>query len=152
MTEHCTTAEKQASPPSAPPSPWRMLLLGLIILMCGIIIGSAATIAAERRALLRVAQHPGELSVRAADRLARRLDLTEQQRGRVEAILTERLQRLAQLRQRVRPDVDRELNALEEEVAAVLDERQQQRWRRDFTRLRELIQPPMPYSEGFPPG
>jgi len=136
--------EAQASPP--PPrarrvSALKMVLLGVVILLCGMVIGSAATLFVARRAVVHAVLHPEEMPERAAERLGRRLDLSAEQQAQVEAILRQRLLALAYIRERFRPQIDRELDELREEVATVLDEEQARRWRDDFRRLRHLIQP-----------
>ncbi len=119
-----------------------MVLLGLVILVCGIMIGSAGTVFVARRAMLHAVRHPEEMPRRAATRLASRLDLTDEQRARIEGILRTRLRKLGEIRDRLRPHMDRELDALREEIADVLDENQERRWREDFRRLRQLLHPP----------
>jgi len=118
-----------------------MVLLGLVILLCGMVIGSAATLVVARRAVVHAVLHPEEMPERAAERLGRRLDLSAKQQAQVETILRHRLLALAHIRERIRPHIDRELDELREEVAAVLDEEQARQWRDDFRRLRRLIQP-----------
>jgi len=146
-----------AACPSPPPpgrawgiSPWRMAVLGLVILLCGMVIGAAITARVARRAIVHAATHPEEMPARAAERLAARLDLTDEQRTQVEEILRRRLASLAALRVRMRPRLDRELDALDADVSAILDERQQARWHRDFQRLRAFIQPPLPAESPSP--
>lgn len=152
--ERPESTPEAGSPPSPPPqrrSTWKLLLLGLVILLAGMTIGAAGTLFVVRRAVLHAAQHPGELPERALDRLDRRLDLTDAQRAEIERILRQRMRRLAALRERLRPHVDRELDALDEEISDVLTPQQRERWQRDYRRLRRYIQPPMPDTDRAPP-
>lgn len=129
-----------------------MAVLGLVILLCGMVIGAGITVRVARRAVVHAVTHPEEMPAQAAERLAARLDLTDEQRAQVEQILRQRLTTLAALRSRLRPHVDRELDALDAEISAVLDEQQRARWHHDFERLRTFIQPPLPAGSSPPEG
>jgi hypothetical protein len=120
-----------------------MVLLGLVILVSGIVIGSVGTLVTIKRGMMRAVQHPEQIPERTARRLAARYDLSDEQQAQVQAILRERLQRMAQIRRRLRPHIDAELDRLREDMAEVLTDEQQAQWREDFDRLREAIQPPM---------
>jgi len=155
MSERARASEAQASPPPPPPrrpSTLKMVLLGLAILLCGMVIGSAGTLFVARRAVVHAVLHPEEMPTRAAQRLGRRLDLSAEQQAQVETILRRRLLALAHVRERFRPQIDRELDDLREEVAAMLDEEQAQQWRDDFRRLRRFIQPQTPPTGDTTPG
>jgi Spy/CpxP family protein refolding chaperone len=120
-----------------------MVVLGLVILGSGIVIGSVGTLVVVKRGIADAVQHPERIPERTVDRMARRYDLTDEQRAKVEAILTTRLQRMAQIRRRIRPHVDAQLDSLREDVAEVLSEKQAAQWREDFKRLRRVVQVPM---------
>ncbi|MFW5868970.1 MAG: hypothetical protein ACOCX2_14190 [Armatimonadota bacterium] len=96
-----------------------MVLLGMVILGSGIVIGSVGTLMVVRKAMVRAVEHPEQMPERATNRMARRYDLTERQQTEVEAILRERLQRMARIRHQMRPRLDAELDSLREEVAAI---------------------------------
>lgn len=120
-----------------------MVLLGVVILGSGIVIGSVGTLMVVRKAMVRAVEHPEQMPERATNRMARRYDLTERQQTEVEAILRERLQRMARIRHQMRPRLDAELDSLREEVAGVLTDEQAAAWREDMGRLRDAIQVPM---------
>ena len=131
-----------------------LVLLGLVILGSGIVIGSVGTLTVVRRSMVHAAKHPEEIPERAVRRMARRYDLTAEQQAQIEAILRTRMQRMAAIRQRLRPYLDDELDSLREDVAGVLTPEQEAQWREDFGRLRNAIQVPMhapPVSPDTPP-
>ncbi|MBD3292030.1 MAG: hypothetical protein GF393_03840 [Armatimonadia bacterium] len=131
-----------------------MVLLGLVILGSGIVIGSVGTLVTIKHGMMRAVQYPEQIPERTVQRMARRYDLTDEQRAEVEAILTGRLQRMAEIRRRIRPHIDEQLDSLREDVAQVLTEEQEAQWREDFSRLRKAVQVPMhaPASPDAPEG
>ncbi len=70
--------------------PWRSILLGLIILFCGILIGAGITVILLQRVVLYAIHHPEEIPNRLTERLRNKLSLTDEQTKKVKAILTER--------------------------------------------------------------
>ncbi len=127
-----------------------MVLLGLVILGSGIVVGSVGTLIVVRRGIVEAVQQPEQIPERTAERMARRYDLSDRQRAEVNAILRQRLQRMAAIRQRLRPHLDAELDSLREDVAEVLTDEQETEWRADFNRLRDAVQVPM-YAPAEPP-
>lgn len=123
--------------------PLLMVLLGLVIFGSGLIIGSVGALTVVRRTMVRAVKHPERLPDRAVERMTSRYGLTEQQQGEVEVVLRRRMERMAAIRQQLRPHLDAELDSLQEDVAPLLDDEQEVRWREDFTRLRNAIQVPM---------
>jgi len=128
--------------------PWRSLLLGLVILFCGILIGAGITVIALQKVVLYAIHHPEQVPNRITERLRNKLSLSNEQAKKVKAILTERQKAFLALRRATRPKVERELDRLREEVAAVLDENQARKWRKRFDTLtRQWMPPPPPPAE-----
>jgi len=124
--------------------PWRSLLLGLIILFCGILIGAGITVILLQRVVFYAIHHPEEVPNRLTERLRNKLSLTDEQTKKVKAILTERQKAFMALRRVMRPKMERELKCLREDVAAVLDKNQARKWSKRFDRLRPQWLPPPP--------
>ncbi len=124
--------------------PWRSLLLGLIILLCGILIGAGITVITLQKAVLYAIHHPEQVPNRLTERLRGKLHLSDDQAKKIRAILNERQHAFQALRRATRPKVERELDRLREEVAAVLDVNQARKWRQRFDRLRRQWMPPPP--------
>ena len=93
--------------------PWRSILLGLIILFCGILIGAGVTVILLQRVVFYAIHHPEEIPNRLTERLRNKLSLTDDQTKKVKAILTERQKAFTELRHVTRPKVERELKSLE---------------------------------------
>ena len=82
-----------------------------------------------------------------AQRLQRPLQLTPEQMRRIEQIVAERQQVLLQIRVRVQPEVEAELDVIQREIAQVLDEKQRAKWEQLFRELRRTWLPAMPQAE-----
>ena len=70
----------------------------------------------------------GQLSGRLIERLTRELDLTDDQRSKIEGVLTARRPRLDALQQEVRAKFDAEQEGLRNEIRALLTPPQQQKF------------------------
>jgi hypothetical protein len=127
--------------------PWRSLLLGLVILFCGILIGAGITVIALQKVVLYAIHHPEQVPSRLTERLRGKLGLSDDQAKKIRGILKERQRAFQALRRATRPKVERELDRLREEVAAVLDANQARKWRSRFDRLRRHWMPPPPQPE-----
>jgi hypothetical protein len=122
----------------------RTLLLGSVILLSGMIIGSGLTLHVIWNRVTTMLQHPDAIPERWTERLQSRLDLTPEQAERIEQIMRERQEALRDLRREWQPLLMEELDRLQEEVAAVLDEEQARKWNERCTYLREHLVPPLP--------
>lgn len=89
-------------------------------------------------------QHPQRMPARVADRLDRRLGLSDQQRSEVQAILTRRQQELFAIRRKVQPQIETVLNGIEVDVAGALDPAQKEKWLSDAQDFRQRFTPPLP--------
>lgn len=114
----------------------RPFLLGLLILICGIAIGTGGTVVVMKHIILNAIQHSERVPQRITDRMRGKLGLTEDQAAKVKAILTERQKKIQALLRQVRPEVDKEFEKAKEEVAAILKPDQAKKWRERFDRLR----------------
>jgi len=124
--------------------PWVRLLLSLVIFGSGAVVGVGATLIVLRQQVLERIHHPEQMPTKVALRMRRMLDLDNQQTAQVEDLLVERQQAIQQIRREVQPRLMRELDQLEAEVAALLNERQSAEWQRRFAELRETWLPPVP--------
>jgi len=89
--------------------------------------------------------------------LSRRLDLTSQQQDQLREILTDARREGEMLRQRLRPEVEAQMERTRKRIEAILTPEQ----KREFERLhaehrhwadRFFLEPPPPPDEGMPPG
>ncbi len=119
----------------------RSVLLGLVILLCGFILGSGVTLVTVRHIILHVIHNPEKAPERITNKLQRRLDLSDVQAKEVKQIITERKQALIAIRDRALPKVNRELDLMRKQVTDVLTEEQAETWHKLFDRHRELWVP-----------
>ncbi len=115
---------------------WRSFLLGVLILVCGMAIGTGGTVVVMKRIILSAIQHPEKVPQRITDRMHRKLDLTDDQAAKVKAILTERQKEIQALLRQIQPEVGKELEKAKEDVAAILKPDQDKKWRERFDRWR----------------
>ena len=133
-------------PPVLPPRRrwWVHLLLSLVIFASGGAVGVGVTLIVLRNGVLYALHHPREMPVKIAAGMRRPLRLSDEQVRQVERILSQRQQVLQDIRRRVQPEVEAELDRVEQQVAEVLDNQQRERWHEHFTRLRGIWLPPLP--------
>jgi hypothetical protein len=122
---------------------WKTWLLALLIFLAGSVVGGAFTAGVIARSVQRAIAHPEEAPTRITARLARRLDLTDDQRERVRQIIASKQQSLLEIRRDVQPRVETQLEQLESEIAAVLNPKQQEEWRTMVTTFRKTWLPPL---------
>jgi Spy/CpxP family protein refolding chaperone len=114
----------------------KAVALGIVILLCGALLGSGITLVAVKR-MMNVIHTPGEVAKRITERMQRKLDLSPEQHRRVLAILRAREKSLRTLLGRIQPQIEKELWKTREEVAAVLNPEQAQKWLNRFDVIHE---------------
>lgn len=145
----------QPSSPEAPqesrqPQPpgkrrrWLPVVLGLVIFLSGTVFGACGALMAVRNRVLHAVHHPEEMPPRVAARLRAKLGLSDEQTAQVQQVLAERQQAFQAIRRDVQPKVVAELDRLETDVAAILDEDQRAEWRERFDQLRDTWIPDAP--------
>ena len=130
------------SKPKTPPAlrrkrgTWRRVLLGLVILVCGMFIGAGGGLILVRHVARRAAEHPERVPPRATARLTKVLSLSEEQATEVEAIIARRLGALDRIKRDAMPHVAEELEGARAEIEAVLNDEQKIEWRKRWKRIR----------------
>lgn len=125
---------------------WLRLVLYLVIFASGCVVGAGVTVIVVRNGALFAVHHPEEMPSRIAARMARALSLDDEQTREVECILRERQSALQDIRREFQPQVENELDRLEEQVSAVLNDQQRENWRDRFDYLRRTWVPAPPPS------
>ena len=128
-----------AATPAPPPRPrrrWLRWLLWLTVFGSGFVAGTGLTLIGVRQGMLNAIHHPETMPKNAAQRLRRPLQLSEDQVQRIEQIVRDRQQSLQQIRIRVQPEVEAELDVIDREIAQVLNETQRVKWQTLFHQLR----------------
>ncbi|HDP35861.1 MAG TPA: hypothetical protein ENN29_12225 [Candidatus Hydrogenedentes bacterium] len=122
----------------------RPLISGLIILFCGIIIGGATVLWFISSHVLEGLRTPEIVPQRLTNVMQHRLNLTPEQADRVLEIHNKYLERFLERRRQARPNIEKELDALQAEINAVLTPEQAEKWDKRFSRFRSLVLPPLP--------
>jgi hypothetical protein len=130
----------------------RSILLGMVILLAGIAIGSGVTLFVVHRLVLHAIHHPEEAPYKVSSRLQSKLDLTDAQTATIRDIVAGRQKHIQAIRREAQPKVQRELEAAREDIAAVLNPDQAKRFREQFDRLRNRWMPTLPPPPGSDTG
>jgi len=126
---------------------WLPYVLGVVIFVCGCIVGAGGTVLIVRQHLLHAVKHPEEAPPRITKALQRHLGLSDSQAQEVEQIIRKHQKRLQSIRAGAQPQVEEVLRDVKADVAEVLDDHQKEKWRAKLKRLRELWMPPAPAGE-----
>jgi hypothetical protein len=149
--------------PKTQPSVWRMLILGVVILMCGMVIGGGLTTYVLWKRVESTITHPRLMPERIVEHMESSLNLTPEQAEQVREIFARRHERFDKMRVEMEPLVQAELDSIREEVSRVLTPEQLEEWNRRFDRMhRRWFRgpmfgegrrhgPPHPFGRGGPP-
>ena len=127
------------TPPRRSNAKWLAALVVVVAFVSGVLVGIAASHFMMRRG------HRQHIPKRAAhfmaERLDRRLDLTDEQEKKIEAIIARRHERMEQIWGSVHPRVRAEIDATNNEIAAVLTPEQRVRFEKIKMRVNSGRQP-----------
>ena len=118
------------------------ILLGLLIFVCGAVTGGGVVARAAWNRVSTALHYPEQIPDRAAQHLTRVLRLDKNQSAEVKAILQRHAKTVAEVRREIAPKIDTEVQAIRDEVSAVLRPDQVKRWIRIFDDLRPRVFPP----------
>jgi len=105
------------------------------------VIGAGLTAIVLHKVVVHAIHNPDEVTQRIAARIRSKLNLNEDQAARVSAILAERRKAILSIRREAQPKVEKELDRLQEEVAAVLTPDQTASWNKRLDELRRTWLP-----------
>jgi len=134
-------SESDLTPTAPPRRRIPVYVQSFLFLLCGLVIGSGATVLLIRGAVQRMVEHPDLLPERVLQRMDSQLDLDDGQRAAIEAIVAERVAAFRAIRARVRPEIQAEFDSLREEVSEVLTPEQRKEWEARFDAIRARWQP-----------
>lgn len=123
---------------------WLYVVLWLIIFGSGVVVGAGSTLWVVRNRVLYGLQHPERAPAGLARHLQRMLDLDDTQRAQVEQIFERRQKELQKVRRAFQPEVEAQLDQVEQEVSAVLNDVQRAEWQTRFRELRDRWLPALP--------
>jgi gas vesicle protein len=120
---------------------WRMAFFGLIILIAGIAIGGSSMLIFAPNKLLQPPPGPEFRTMRMIPPLSRDLGLTREQADKIKPILDKHMKKLNTIRTEARSEIAETLKQMNQEIAAILTDQQQQRWRHEISRLQDELRP-----------
>jgi hypothetical protein len=114
----------------------RAIILGLVILVSGFMLGAGFTTVFLHHMLHHIIHNPGEAPKRITKRMKCKLDLSDEQAAKMQAILTERQKALLAIFCEIRPRIEYQIKRTRDEVAAILDQEQAKQWFKQFDHMR----------------
>jgi len=120
---------------------WRMAFFGLIILIAGIAIGGSSMLIFAPKKLIQPPPGPEFRSLRMIPPLRRDLGLTPEQAEKIKPILDQYMQKLDTIRTEARSEIAETLKLMNNEIAAILTNQQQQQWQREIDQLQDELRP-----------
>lgn len=127
----------------------KLILCAIVILLAGMVIGSAATVIIVKSTRISRVKPPecgpGEMAKRIKDSL----NLTQEQSLEIVPIIEKHLQVLHHIRMGARPVIAEQLNEMRDEIEPLLNKDQQKLWKRNVKKLQEGLQysPPPRYGQ-----
>ena len=119
---------------------WRTAFFGVVILVAGIVIGSASMSILTTRKL--AAQPSPRLEYNnLVIRLRRNLELSQGQTDKIRPMVDKYMQKLQELRENARIDIINTLEQMDKQVSSVLNERQKRIWQRELLSLQRELNP-----------
>jgi hypothetical protein len=120
----------EPAPVSAPPrrGRWVLAFVLLLVFVSGGIVGGGGTDYMHRNGWSRLMRFPGEVPDRLVPMLRGKLDLNDEQTGKVDHIVRERHREIEKLRAEVQPRIDHQIDEMQSEIDAVLEPGQRDRW------------------------
>ena len=97
---------------NAPRRRWLTVVLSLLIFAAGFVVGGGTAVITVLRTVRQNIHHPERAPARITARLRRRLDLSDEQTRKVQAIVEHRQLALMEIRRQVQPRVMAELEKL----------------------------------------
>ncbi|OHB63335.1 MAG: hypothetical protein A2168_02445 [Planctomycetes bacterium RBG_13_50_24] len=131
---------------------WRMAFFGLIILVAGIAIGGSSMLIFAPKKLIQPPPGPEFNSMRMIPPLSRDLNLDPDQAEKIKPILDKHMQKLNTIRIEARSEIGETLKQMNQEIAAILTDEQQQLWQRELDRLQRELRPRVSPRRGEGPG
>jgi hypothetical protein len=116
-------------------------LVVVLVFFAGVGVGIVGTGAVVRHAVRRIVAHPDLVRDRIERELERRLDLTGEQRTKVQRILTESHQHIKDLRREFQPRFLSIVEEAETEISAVLGPEQRERFQKLIREKEALWKP-----------
>jgi RNA 3'-terminal phosphate cyclase len=118
---------------------WKLVLLGMVILFCGMVIGSGITFHLGNVMMFHAVSPGGEMAERVMKRIDRRLDLTDSQRARVSEIVAHRVSVFKSIFMDSHIRIKEQFELLHDEIAQVLSKEQKLKWEKHYKKMQKVI-------------
>ena len=141
MSEEKESKESPVNPPPQAPKKrrWKLVLLGLIILFCGVVIGAGITFHVGSVMIFHAMSPGDEMAERITKRIDRNLGLTDEQRSQVAEIVARRVSAFKGIHTSVSPRIKEQFALLHDDIAPILTEKQKLKWEKHYERMHEVI-------------
>jgi hypothetical protein len=120
---------------------WLKVVLGLVILLCGFVLGSGVTALFIHKGIRSVMDNPDRVAKKITKRLSWSLGLSDEQSAKVKEILIKRQRAVQKIFMEAWPQVNRQLDLTDKEVTEVLNPKQAAKWKRKFNSMRKRWSP-----------
>lgn len=118
----------------------KLILSAMVILLAGMVIGSAATVIIVKSTRINRPKSPERGPEQMAKHIKNSLKLTDEQSLEIVPIIEKHLQVLWYIRMGARPVITDQLNEMKDEIEPLLNEDQQKLWKRNVQKLLEPLQ------------
>jgi len=140
MNDHTAHDESSGKEPGLPQlrrGRVKTVALGVALLVSGAVIGSGLTLVVIKRGLDKARDQPSMLSQRMLSRMERHLDLTPDQSAEIREIFQENRKRVHAFRERHHERAQSFMEGLHDDVAAVLNPEQREKWDAWYAKARK---------------
>jgi len=120
---------------------WRVAFFGLIILVAGVVIGGSSMLIFAPKKLIQPPPGPEFNSLRVIPPLRRDLGLDPEQVEKIKPIMDKHMQKLNTIRIEARSEIGETLKQMNEEIAAILTDKQKQTWYHELEQLQRELRP-----------
>ena len=128
-------------------------VLGLVIFLCGVLVGAGASVIAFDLMMTYRFRHPERAYLQIVTELEDSLHLTPEQVTAVTAVFKSRNSALQDMFvKEVRPRLDAQFDGLRDDVATILTPDQAEQWKAEFEKVRHKFRPPPPPDAVVPHG
>jgi hypothetical protein len=141
MIEEKEKKENPVNTPSQTPKkrPWKSVLLGLVILFCGMVIGAGITFHAGPVMMFHAIRPGDEIAERVTKRIDRDLDLTDEQRSQVAKIVAHRISVFKSILTDAYTRIKEQFELLHDEVVPILSAEQKLKWEKHYKKMQKVI-------------
>lgn len=140
MVDKLNTTECHKALTAVKPNQLRLVLLSLIILVAGIVIGSAGTILIIQKNSGKLAGPIQGDAGRMTHRISERLSLSDEQFGKIKPLIEKHMGKLRSIQEVARPLISSEISEMKENISAFLTDEQKILWEKQMLSFERRFQ------------